>query len=363
MTQTCPVSLNQYEELSEFLATFSGGTETRPFWLGRFRLWWEHNPAFAEGLDRGWVLRSHGRIVGFCGMIPTRFRRSGKDETIFSMTTWRVLPEHRSESLSLLFRVINASKQTMLFCTTPSDTTVAVLKTLKFELLPREDDRRSVIFINCRRVVSALLRDRVKRAPRLLPALSGVLARGLAGIQAVRLRRGGAGPAGMEVKELHHVDGSFDGLWEKTKDLYRNTNVRDARMIAWFCFASRDFGKKLFACYREGHLLGYAACWLNQTNRLNLRVVECLDLWADPVNGPVLGPLVQAVKGYAQEHSYDLVLFPHFNRDLGAELSKRGLIWAQGKGRREYFKVRPVSADEITAAHSYFVTAQGDIGL
>lgn len=363
MALACPVTTDLYEDLSEFLAAFSGGTETRPFWLRRFRFWWEHNPAFAENVERGWVLRSQGGIVGFCGMIPAKFRRSGKDETVFTATTWRVLPEHRSESLSLFFKVINASKQTMLFCTTPGDATIAVLKALKFERLPQEDRRRTIVCINSQRIVSALLAERFKHPPGILKGLGFALARAVTVIQAVRLRSVGDRPVGMDVKELHEADHGFDELWERTKDRYRNTNVRDARTLNWFCFANRDFAKKLFACYWEGRLIGYAVCRVNQTNRLNLRVVECLDLWGDPVSGSALGPLVHAVQAYAREHAYDLVLFPHFNRDLGMALRGRGMIQVREKERREYFKVRPVSADEITAANSYFVAAQGDNGL
>jgi len=363
MAQACPVSNDLYEELSEFLVAFSGGTETRPFWLGRFRLWWEHNPAFAEGLERGWILRSHGRIVGFCGMIPAKFRRSGKDETVFTATTWRVSPEHRNESLSLFFKAINASKQTMLFCTTPGAATVAVLKALKFERMPREDDRRSLALIDGQRIASALLNDRFGSLPGLLRGMCGALARVLTMVQHARWRHRDAGPDGMEVKELPHADGSFDVLWEKTKDLYRNTNVRDARSINWFCFAERDFKKQLFACYREGRLVGYAVCRVNQANRLNLRVVECLDLWGDPVSGPALGPLVRAMQAYARDRAYDLVLIPHFNRAVGAALREQGMVRVREKERREYFKVGPTSAGEITAANSYFVTAQGDNGL
>ncbi len=358
MARACPVLASHYEELSSFLAAFPDEANPRPFWLERFLLWWDHNPAFAENLERGWVLRKNGAIVGFCGMIPSKFQQHGQEEVAFSATTWRVLPEHRSESLSLLFKLIHASKHTVLFCTTPGDVTASVLKALKFQLLPRSDNLRSIVPINFQSVVNAQFGGK-----RTFPFLEKAVARGLAFLQSARLRLAREDGAGMEVRELQKADPAFDKLWDKTKGLYPNTNVRTAEVVNWFCFGNQHFEKQLFGCYQHGELLGYAVCRVNAANKSNLKVLECVDLWPGPAGDHLLESLVRGVKAYAQEHLYDVVAFPHFNREIGCALKKLGLMRVKDKERREYFKVNTAAGGEVTACNSYFVTAQGDNGL
>ena len=358
MAETCPLARNQYEELAAFLASFPKETKGQAYWLRRFLLWWDHNPTFTEGLDRGWVLRKQDTVVGFCGMIPTWFQQGGREDIVFSATTWRVLPEFRSQSLSLFFKLLNAAKQSIVFCTTSSDTTVSVLKALKFQLIPRADERRSVVAINCGRVAAARLGDRPGGA-----VLVTVLAGGLALWQTARLRFPDPRPAGLEVREVGRTDASFDRLWERTRGLFKNTNVRRAEVLNWFCFSNQDFEKRLFGCYQAGDLLGYCMARPNQANRYELRVFECMDLWLDPSHENVLGVLVGAVTAHARAQGYDLVAVPHFHPLIASGLARLGLIPIRAPERHNYFKAQGPAGATMSTANSYFVTAQGDDGL
>ena len=309
------------------------------------------------------MLRQNGQVVGFCGLIPSRFQHAGKEKIVFTVSTWMVSPEHRSDSLRLFFKVVSAAKQTMLFCTTPGDATIAVLQALKFDRLPHEDQRRSVVVIDPRRFISALLHGRFRRASMMTKVIAPMLGRLLAAVQAFRLRGRVEAQAGIEVRDVSEADGPFDALWARTRSRVLNTNVRDAKAINWLCFSGRDFQKKLFGCYRAGRLVGYAVFRLDAGNRLNLRMIECLDLWLESLEAPLLESIVAAARTHAAEHAYDLVVFPHFTSELGESLKRLGLFQIAERERRAYAKTGGVAADGITAANSYLVTAQGDDGV
>src|SRR6185436_4976828 len=69
-----PVRADQYQALADFNARFEDETRPVEFWLGRFRLWWDDNPAWDANATRGWTLMADGRIVGFVGVIPALFQ-------------------------------------------------------------------------------------------------------------------------------------------------------------------------------------------------------------------------------------------------------------------------------------------------
>lgn len=338
-----------------FLAAFPGETLSGKFWLNRFAFWWENNPAFEKGFERGWVLRSDGQIAGFCGIIPSKFQLLEKETTVFSTTTWRVLPEHRSQSLQLLFKVINASQQSLLFCTTPGDITVSVLKALKFQLLPARSPRRSVVVTNAEHVIRTIFRN------NQLAAALGKLTGGTAEhLQAVWSRCSESHVNGQSVRELTSIGPEFDELWNRTRKRYANTNVRTAETLAWYCFGNPSFGKKLFGFYRDGELHGYMMCRFNEGGRL--RVFECLDIWPVPDGRQALGLLVSAAWAYAKTQRCDLCTFPHFNDAIGVGLKSLRLFQIRDRERRDYVKIGTAGLT-MSEADSYFVGAQGDNGL
>lgn len=358
MNGTLPVLPSDYDALSDFLAGFPGETNPRSFWLDRFVLWWDRNPAFRAGAERGWLLRKDGTVVGFCGMVPSWFQRGGEETVALTATTWRVLPEFRSQSLTLFLAVLRAARDTVIFCTTPGEATVAVLKAMKFGLLPRRDGRRSVVPIHASRVAAAQVGDRRGQA-----VLTAVLAGGLAAWSALQLRRLRRSRTGTEVRPLAQADSRFDALWERTKGRHANTNVRRAEVINWFCFGHPGMRKTLLGAYANDNLVGYGIFRLNAENRFGLKVFECLDLWPDPAEEHVLQALVRGATEQAEAHGYDLLAVPHFSSGLASGLRELGLIQLAGRERRDYFRMEGRHVGGMTEANSYFVAAQGDDGL
>ncbi len=60
----------------------------------------------------GYLLEDEGQPVGFLGTLFSRREIGGREEKFCNLTTWIVAPDHRSEGLSLLSRVLNRAATT-----------------------------------------------------------------------------------------------------------------------------------------------------------------------------------------------------------------------------------------------------------
>jgi hypothetical protein len=344
-----------YARLARFLSSFEDETRAQDFWVRRFNLWWDANPAFQEGVPRGWVLCVDNTIKGFLGNVPSQVQLFGRTVTAFGVTTWRVLPAYRSHSLRLLHQALRCAKGSISFDTTPSDDVVRILKSLKFQLLPHfENLKRSVIILNLRRFLASKLHGKV------LADAGGWLAEPV--LRAFQDWRLGVRRKcdGIEVRHLTRADSSFDELWVRTRNLYSNTSVRSAAAINWHCFVNEDFRKFLFGCFIAERLVGY----LIAASRIRdgLKVLSCLDVWLDPDVHLALSVLLAATRHRAQEVDFDLLEIPHYNHSLGRRLNSLCLFQRTAVGERSaFYKIQEL--DSLDPAESYFVGMQGDRGL
>ncbi len=349
------VAPNDYTCLARFLSSFADETRSEGFWIRRFNLWWDANPAFWEGIPRGWVLWVNNAIKGFLGNVPSQVQLSGRTLTAFGVTTWRVLPAYRSHSLRLLHQALRCAKGSILFDTTPSDGVVRILERLKFHRLPHfENLRKSVIILNLRRFLASRFH---RRAPAAVGAwLGGPVLRAF---QDWRLRLNGTCD-GIEVRHLTRADSSFDELWVRTRHLYANTNVRSAAAINWQCFVDEDFRKLLFGCFIAERLVGYLIAASRIRN--GLKVLSCLDVWLDPDAHLALSVLLAATRHRAQADEFDLLEIPHYNHSLGRRLKSLCLFQRTAVGERSaFYKIQEL--DPLDPAASYFVGTEGDRGL
>jgi hypothetical protein len=363
-----PVAPDQYTDLSVFLSEFPDETRPVNFWVRRFNRWWDSNPAFAPDTQRGWVLRQSGGIVGFLGMVPSKFQLLGEETRAFSTTTWRVSPKYRNHSLQLFAKMMRTAKNSVLFCTTSNDHVEKMLQPLRFQPIPRLENnsiadsvKRSAIITDSGNFLRAKARRKLHSellgkmvVPPLIPALRV--------FQACRFGNSLTKDVA-SVKQVKSADSLFDRLWARTKNGYLNTNVRTADVLNWYCCfqdTDTDYEKELFGYFRNKELLGYGIFWRRQ--REQLRVLECLDLWVDPDEEQAIPSLVSFARAYACENALDLVVFPDFTRTLKESLARLGLLRLPFPRRREYFKADAQISTEINASNSYLVF-QGDHGL
>ncbi|MBI2167170.1 MAG: hypothetical protein HYU34_02865 [Candidatus Omnitrophica bacterium] len=353
--QVFPVIPEDYPRLSAFLSESDEQPRGEIFWRSRLHHWWDRNPAFQNQSQRGWTLQEERNIVGFIGMIPSFFQVAGIETTVFSVTTWRVLPVYRKHSMKLLFELLRAAGRSLLFDTTPDAKIAEVLKVAGFESIPGSGNGKSLILINARKLLARKVGHHFGGG-----FIGPLLEVFLRTTQSYRTRGLGV-PGPHEVRRLGQADRSFDELWKNTRHLYRNTNLRTAEVINWYCFGNTAYPKELFACYKAGRLSGYAVCRGKENGEC--RELECVDLWLDPRETGGARSVVYAVREFARKNFYDLISFSHFTNELG-QLFKQSGLWSVGARQSgRYFKVPPELRGRITGTNSYFVGHQGDYGL
>jgi hypothetical protein len=344
------VSSSDYDPLASFLAGFPDEPRNTAFYLESFGIWWDANPAFQDGVPRGWVITDNERVVGFLGNIPTFFQLNGRQIVAFSATTWRVLPDYRSQSLSLYYRLIASAKRTVLFDTTAADDGIRIREALKFQLMPRQSFDTGVGILRFDRVVGHKIGDgRVARALAIPLKLYQLW------------RRSRASDSEVRVERLTCAGSDFDRLWEETKGVYEHTNVRSAAAINWLCFTSTSPEKILLAGYKADRLCGYVIC--SQRPYGTLSMLECLDLWINPRDSGLVKILAEAALDHGQKMGCDFVAFPYFNRSLQEDLSDLGLFQWKSELRRDFIKVNPEVGNSVKERSAYFVGAQGDYGF
>lgn len=349
------VTLSDYIDLALFLANFENEKRNQEFWLNRFHLWWDDNPSFSNGFLRGWLLRDNGKIVGFIGCIPSAFLLDGQERILHSCTTWRVLEKNRNQSMELLFKLINESKKTILFVTTPNAVTGSILPRIGFRTIT-ENRTKSVVRINYNSILNSIYTRTglefmtIKKLMRLTAEC----------IMALRIANCNLNDL-LCVKELKMADSQFDHLWDRTRNQHLNTNVRTYGIINWYCFASCNYKKILLGCYKDETLVGYMILGTDLSS--GYKNFECLDLWY--VYGEIdsiLSLFISALK-YAVENSYDTVTIHHFNDEIKNYFANLQIGKTHTYKRKDYFKAKPSISKKITEKNSYIVRFVGDVGL
>jgi hypothetical protein len=354
MIEISSVNANDYKGLIEFLANSENENSEPEFWARRLNFWWDHNPAFSSGIERGWMLKEGHRIVGFLGIIPTEFQLSWERILVFNSTTWRVLPEYRNKSLNLLFKQVKLAKNSILFNTTPNKVVASILESLAFKKIPETPEKRYVLLTNTRRV----LKNKISKRPLYSP-LIGILTAVLKCYQFSRLGFRNTDKIS-EVRILNKADNEFDRLWDETKNLYGNTNIRTSKIVNWYCFGNLDFEKVLFGYFEKEKLAAYAIFLAEKDG--GLKTLDCADLWGRKINGKVIRSFLFASKRFALDNDIDIVSFSIFGDSLNRHFKKIGLFrlssWEQ-----YFIKANTDKLEMINKLKSYFSKFQGDFGL
>jgi len=162
------------------------------------------------------------------------------------------------------------------------------------------------------------------------------------------------------VKRIFEADYQFDALWEKTKDIYINTNIRTSEVINWYCFGNQDFDKILFGYFNNSELQAY--CIFKKEDKKGLRKLICLDLWGYKINKKIVKSFVFAANRFAEENNIDLVKYYAFDDKLNNFYRRLGLFRKKTIDRK-YFKMSDEKSKVINDANTYLTLFHGDYGL
>lgn len=349
------VTTSDYKELIKYLSNFEGEDRGSEFWRARLRLWWDDNPAFSNRIERGWILKrtDNGKIVGFIGNIPSFFQFSGNIIIAFNSTTWRVSRQYRNHSIYLVNSFwIKYASNTILFSTTNSDDVIKIIRALNFRQFPFSTTYVYYTFVKPYNVLSSMINE-----GNFILTLEKPLSLFLKLYQFIRLI---SINKTNNVKRIFKADFQFDALWEKTKDIYPNTNIRTSEVLNWYCFENPVFEKILFGYFNNGKLQAY--CIFKKENKKGLRKLICLDLWGYKINKKIVKSFVLAANKFAAENNIDLVRYSVFYDKLDNFYHRLGLFRRNIIDRR-YFKMSAEKFKVIKDNKTYLTLFHGDYGL
>lgn len=143
-----------------------GTAYSKEIWHARLKHWWDENPAAAGPIPRGWILRHDSEIIGFLGCVPVIYSYQKVEVPTVAASSWRVLEQHRSQSLRLFMPLYKLSQEMPVLNTSPNPAVMQILQRSGF-------DSRSLalrhFFIMCPYLgpLAAMLAGKGRGFPRL----------------------------------------------------------------------------------------------------------------------------------------------------------------------------------------------------
>lgn len=294
--------------------------EMRP----RSREEWQHahagSPAAkaCEGHNRfGWVVEApDGAVGGFLGNLLLAYALDGRPLVAAAMTSWVVLPEHRSQSL-LLLRAFFAQRGVDLFLnTTANENSGRVLDALRVPRVPVPTCDRCLYWVTgARGFAESALRTRGVPAARILawPAAA-----------AVRLRGGGSSPqdeAGVPVP----IDGRFDAFERASATRTGLRLRRDRDQLAWALeFAVARGDAWVVAVEAAGDTVGYGIFLRRDRSAIGLSRVRLIDLQLRSADRAVVASVLSAGLRRCRESGVHVLEATGFSPDKHALLAGSG---------------------------------------
>lgn len=337
-----------YKPLAEFNSAFPGDTRSAIQWLNRFNHWWDTNPAYEIGWKRGFLLLDGDLIVGFVGSFPTFFK-AGKDIIkVFNGTTWRVLEPYRRCSIDLWTRNREVSKHYLSFNTTPTDDVIRIIKKFKYFLYPWGHEQISFVITN----LAEITKRHIPKSMLWTTCLPGVM---LQFYQSYRVKRKADN---LHVRLLGDDLSCIDDLWQRTKERFTYTNLRNTCAVRWY---AQD--RHLVGVFSNDRLSAYAIYDIHQHSCHPCMEMTLVDLWHDREVRlfPILSALIQNNMSYAVKNHIAIIKYPHFSADISLHLSAMGLM-SKKQQIRGYVRLANDCNLDIDGSNSYFTMLQGDYG-
>ncbi len=361
------IKSTDHQAIAHFLAYFPiiNNRQSEKYWLNCFQTLWETNP-FLDGEKkvRGWLLIDQDEVGGCLFQFPSHFQQMPVSAIVSSSSTWFVLEKYRTKSFGLLQKLLQDNKYTILFTTTPSDATLPIIKKMGYQLIPTTLDFLSTMFVDYAQSLEFFLLKKAQNGgffkifqnSFLLRLASLGLSPALFLFQKMKLKLPKSGT--YEIKIVEKANQDFDRLWERTKNRFAFTAVRNAAMLNWFC-NDLNFPKTIIGLYQNSELKGYGIVRYRQAaNRF--KQIEVLDFWAEDFS--LINDFVVFLRNFAKKNKAAFITFPHFHEIIAEKLSAMGLLQVQ-VGANQYWKIPKDIETVFSAQNLYFTHLQGDYGF
>jgi hypothetical protein len=290
---------------------------------------WRRNPALGQlSCDRaiGWVLEAEGRPVGYLGNISLLYRYADRTLNAVTGCGFAVEPEYRGVSLCLVSAFYRQGSVDLFLTTTASEVVAKIARAFKSDPLPQAHYATRLLWVlQPYSFAQAVVTD-LGLTPTLT-RIGGVLASvGVGTDKILRRRWPRRCPTCPAVKEisLRDIGDDFQTLWlEKLNERPRLLADRSPSALRWhFEMAADAANVRVFCCYKNGELLGYAVTRDDQvrTNGMRRRIIA--DMLAKRDDPAILRSLWVAAYEQAKEagtHLLEVMGFPDGIRQVCSE--------------------------------------------
>jgi len=322
-----PVAISDLQSIAEFCSAFPNDGRSIEFWEARLKHWWVINPAASSGGCLGTRLMANGKIVGTSLAIPLLAHVHGEPRTIFTRSTWRVMPEHRGMSLAT-----EAFNNNLLFdhhniASTPLAVTRPLLAMWGWQPL-RDGMKFTSIAAN---PISIVMRFLKRRLP-IRPLASRVSDGSESALYA-----------------------SADAVWAATSGDCEYGPVRNAAYFRWF---SADNPTMPFTVFAQGEALSQTVFAL--ATHYADGVLHVTDFW--PWNAPAtsLRKLIKRILHTARAHRFHSIRIPHLSPEIAAACD--GMLASQQRTEAQHILVHFPSNDPPGKSNCWPLNS-GDVGI
>ncbi len=335
-------------------------------WIIHLSNIWDNNPAFQLDWNRGILLKSEEKIVGFLAKFPTKMQFNGKEMLVANASNLAVHKDFRRKGIGTRLReeYANGCKDTIMFATTPgTDITRRINEKVGFRPLQNDVspiyEIDSLIITNALKAIRlSLIVQRLSKHLSFACVILSLLLKVFNALQLIRFKKNGLNGKDIAVMQLASADDSFDRLWEETKDYYMLTNVRTADVINWHLSLNPKSKKRLYACYGSGNLLGYMI--IADIKIRNVDLKYCIDVWFKKGHEYIIGSVVDFILKQEETQHYGAIILPHFNILISNYLSSIGLFKVKGKKIKNYYSAPKSIEEKLAPGNCYLVHIQGD---
>lgn len=328
------VSNLDYKKLAHFLSAFPDDNLSLREWERRLYYWWNENPAYSDNHIRGLILLYGENIVGFAGNIPTRMIWNGEEKIVINGTTWRVLPEHRKKSMELWFKHRDLTSDYIYFNTTPNELVKGLLRKLNFfEYKPVKywfyysGHSQSLIYNPIVNIATFLLKLFIQGRISFLYLFHRDV-----------VLKDDIAPREEKI---------IDDLWDKHKNDFHFTNIRDSSYINWI-----KKTKQILYVFYQGEIVGYIILNIDEKKKS----IMLVDFWSKELVYLAKPILLNLLRKYSNMN----IIVPTLNVQF--EKEAKNLLLIKRKSPQTGFiynaKYKPIDLEK-----SFLCMLQGDYGL
>ena len=325
---------SDYNNLAHFLSSFPGDNLSLNKWEKRLYYWWNENPAYTKNHIRGVILLYGENIVGFSGNIPSKMVWNGEEKIVINGTTWRVLPEHRKQSMELWFKHRELTSGYVYFNTTSNELVKSMLRKLNFYEY-RITKYWFYYFGNSRTLIHHPI---VNIGTFLVKLFEKGLVNFLCLFHRDVVLKNDISP--LEEKLI-------DELWYKHRNDFLFTNVRDSSYIKWI----KKTQQVLYVSYK-GKIIGYIILHIDDKKKS----IMLVDYWSKELSFLAKPIILNILKKYSNMN----VIIPSLNFQF--EKAAKNLLLIKRKspqvGFIYYAKHKPLEPEK-----SFLCMLQGDYGM